>query len=255
MIELKNISKSYNGIPVLQDISMTFRDNGCYCLMSPSGSGKTTLMRILMGLEHPDTGTVRIYGQDGEVGDCRTAGDCRVAGDCRAVRDHRETGDFRTVRDCRAARGHREAGDFRAARIGRTSLAISAVFQEDRLCESFSPLENVMMCAGRSIKASLVRQEMEKLLPAKCLDRPVSTLSGGMKRRVAVYRALLTPSDVLVMDEPFTGMDEELKHSVIAYIREKQAGRILILSTHQEEDVKLIGGELVRITSMNIRHL
>ncbi|MGP8313057.1 ATP-binding cassette domain-containing protein [Enterocloster aldenensis] len=255
MIELKNISKSYNGIPVLQDISMTFRDNGCYCLMSPSGSGKTTLMRILMGLEQPDTGTVRIYGQDGEVGDCRTAGDCRVAGDCRAVRDHRETGDFRTVRDCRAARGHREAGDFRAARIGRTSLAISAVFQEDRLCESFSPLENVMMCAGRSIKASLVRQEMEKLLPAKCLDRPVSTLSGGMKRRVAVYRALLTPSDVLVMDEPFTGMDEELKHSVIAYIREKQAGRILILSTHQEEDVKLIGGELVRITSMNIRHL
>lgn len=255
MIELKNISKSYNGIPVLQDISMTFRDNGCYCLMSPSGSGKTTLMRILMGLEQPDTGTVRIYGQDGEVGDCRTAGDCRVAGDCRAVRDHRETGDFRTVRDCRAARGHREAGDFRAARIGRTSLAISAVFQEDRLCESFSPLENVMMCAGCSIKASLVRQEMEKLLPAKCLDRPVSTLSGGMKRRVAVYRALLTPSDVLVMDEPFTGMDEELKHSVIAYIREKQAGRILILSTHQEEDVKLIGGELVRITSMNIRHL
>ena len=237
MIELKNISKSYNGIPVLQDISMTFRDNSCYCLMSPSGSGKTTLMRILMGLEQPDTGTVRIYGQDGEVGDCRTAGDCRVAGDCRAVR------------------GHREAGDFRAARIGRISLAISAVFQEDRLCESFSPLENVMMCAGRSIKASLVRQEMEKLLPAKCLDRPVSTLSGGMKRRVAVYRALLTPSDVLVMDEPFTGMDEELKHSVIAYIREKQAGRILILSTHQEEDVKLIGGELVRITSMNIRHL
>ena len=241
MIELKNISKSYNGIPVIQDISMTFRDNGCYCLMSPSGSGKTTLMRILMGLEQPDTGTVRIYGQDGEVGDCR------VAGDCRAVRDHRETGDFRTVRDCRAARGHREAGDFRAARIGRTSLAISAVFQEDRLCESFSPLENVMMCAGRSIKASLVRQEMEKLLPAKCLDRPVSTLSGGMKRRVAVYRALLTPSDVLVMDEPFTGMDEELKHSVIAYIREKQAGRILILSTHQEEDVELIGGELVRL--------
>lgn len=197
-IELKHIAKSFNGLPVLRDINLTFRDGGCYCLMSPSGSGKTTLLRILMGLEQPDEGTLEV--------------------------------------------------DIEPA-------AVSAVFQEDRLCESFSPLENVMMCAGRSIKASLVRQEMEKLLPAKCLDRPVSTLSGGMKRRVAVYRALLTPSDVLVMDEPFTGMDEELKHSVIAYIREKQAGRILILSTHQEEDVKLIGGELVRITSMNIRHL
>lgn len=206
MIELKHISKSYNGMPVLQDISMTFRDNGCYCLMSPSGSGKTTLMRILMGLEKPDTGTIGIYVAD-------------------------------------AGRN----GDSLDASHGRTSPSISAVFQEDRLCESFSPLENVTMCAGRSIKASRVRWEMGKLLPEECLDRPVSTLSGGMKRRVAVYRALLTPSDILIMDEPFTGMDEELKHSVIAYIREKRDGRILILSTHQEEDVKLIGGELVRL--------
>lgn len=209
MIELKHISKSYNGMPVLQDISMTFRDNGCYCLMSPSGSGKTTLMRILMGLEKPDTGTIGIYVAD--------------AG--------------RNV----------DTGDSLDASHGRTSPSISAVFQEDRLCESFSPLENVTMCAGRSIKASRVRWEMGKLLPEECLDRPVSTLSGGMKRRVAVYRALLTPSDILIMDEPFTGMDEELKHSVIAYIREKRDGRILILSTHQEEDVKLIGGELVRL--------
>ena len=190
MIELRHITKSYDGLPVLTDISMTFRDGGCYCLMSPSGSGKTTLMRIMMGLETPDEGTVAI-----------TPG-------------------------------------------GKTA-AISAVFQEDRLCESFSPMDNVMMCVGRSLKASRVRWEMGKLLPEECLNRPVSTLSGGMKRRVAVLRALLTPSDILIMDEPFTGMDEELKRSVIAYIREKQDGRILILSTHQEEDVALIGGELV----------
>lgn len=194
MIELRHITKSYDGLPVLTDISITFRDGGCYCLMSPSGSGKTTLMRIMMGLETPDKGTVAI-----------TPG-------------------------------------------GKTA-AISAVFQEDRLCESFSPMDNVMMCVGRSLKASRVRWEMGKLLPEECLNRPVSTLSGGMKRRVAVLRALLTPSDILIMDEPFTGMDEELKRSVIAYIREKQDGRILILSTHQEEDVALIGGELVRICS------
>ena len=194
MIELRHITKSYNGLTVLTDINMTFRDGGCYCLMGPSGSGKTTLMRILMGLETPDEGTV-------------------------------------------------------AGNPDRKSAAISAVFQEDRLCESFSPMDNVMMCVGRSLKASRVRLEMGELLTEECLDRPVSTLSGGMKRRVAVLRALLTPSDILIMDEPFTGMDEGLKHSVIAYIREKKDGRILILSTHQEEDVALIGGELVRISS------
>ena len=189
-IELKHIAKSFNGLPVLRDINLTFRDGGCYCLMSPSGSGKTTLLRILMGLEQPDEGTLEV--------------------------------------------------DIEPA-------AVSAVFQEDRLCESFSPVENVTMCTGRSMKASRVRWEMAKLVPEECRSRPVSTLSGGMKRRVAVLRALLTPSHVLLMDEPFTGMDEDLKRSVIAYIREKQNGRILILSTHQEEDVELIGGELVRL--------
>ena len=128
-----------------------------------------------------------------------------------------------------------------------SSLPASAVFQEDRLCESFSPIENVAMCAGRSLKAPRIKWELARLLPEECLNRPVSTLSGGMKRRVAVARALLIPSHILLMDEPFTGMDDELKRNVISYIREKQDGRLLILSTHQEEDVELMGGELVRL--------
>lgn len=193
-IELNHISKSYSGLPVLTDISLTFCQGRCYCLMSPSGSGKTTLLRILMNLESPDSGTVTVDGQGGPG-----------------------------------------------------SLTVSAVFQEDRLCESFSPIDNVLMCTGNSMKPSRVRWELTRLLPEECLNRPVSTLSGGMKRRVAVLRALLTPSDVLIMDEPFTGMDEELKRSVISYIKERQDGRILILSTHQEEDVALIGGELVHL--------
>lgn len=193
-IELKHISKSYNGLSVLKDLNLSFRQGGSYCLMSPSGSGKTTLLRILMGLEKADEGTVQ------------------------------------------TDQGHL-----------LSSISVSPVFQEDRLCESFSPIENVAMCAGRSVKPARIKWELGRLLPEECLTRPVTTLSGGMKRRVAVMRALLTPSDILIMDEPFTGMDEELKCSVIAYIKEKQEGRLLVLSTHQEEDVQLIGGELVRI--------
>lgn len=62
-IELKHIAKSFNGLPVLRDINLTFRDGGCYCLMSPSGSGKTTLLRILMGLEAPTAGAVQGAGR------------------------------------------------------------------------------------------------------------------------------------------------------------------------------------------------
>ena len=196
-LELQNISKSFDGMPVLRNLNLSFHQGQCYCLMSPSGSGKTTLLRILMGLEQADHGLILADGKPQDM----------------------------------------------------NSLTVSAVFQEDRLCESFSPIENVSMCAGRSVRGSRIRWELARLLPEDCLNRPVSTLSGGMKRRVAVMRALLTPSRILLMDEPFTGMDDELKRNVISYIREKQDGRLLILSTHQEEDVELIGGELVKLES------
>lgn len=194
-LELQNISKSFDGLPVLKNLNLAFHQGHCYCLMSPSGSGKTTLLRILMGLEQADQGSILADGQPQDM----------------------------------------------------SSLTVSPVFQEDRLCESFSPIENVSMCTGRSVKPSRIKWELSRLLPEECLNRPVSTLSGGMKRRVAVVRALLTPSHILLMDEPFTGMDDELKRNVISYIKEKQDGRLLILSTHQEEDVELIGGELVRL--------
>lgn len=154
-LELQNISKSFDGLPVLRNLNLSFHQGQCYCLMSPSGSGKTTLLRILMGLEQPDQGMVLADGKPQDM----------------------------------------------------NSLTVSAVFQEDRLCESFSPIENVSMCAGRSIKTPRIKWELARLLPEECLNRPVSTLSGGMKRRVAVIRALLTPSRILLMDEPFTGME------------------------------------------------
>ena len=125
---------------------------------------------------------------------------------------------------------------------------ISAVFQEDRLCEAFTPLENVRMTAGRSLPSEQIRKEMALLLPEESLDRPVSTLSGGMKRRTALCRAILTPSSVLLMDEPFTGLDDAMRRQVIRYLLERLEGRLLLLSTHSQEDVSLLGGKCFRLS-------
>ena len=125
---------------------------------------------------------------------------------------------------------------------------ISAVFQEDRLCEAFTPLENVRMAAGRALSAGQIRKEMALLLPEESLDRPVSTLSGGMKRRTALCRAILTPSSVLLMDEPFTGLDDAMRRQVIRYLLDRLAGRLLLLSTHSQEDVSLLGGKCFRLS-------
>lgn len=124
----------------------------------------------------------------------------------------------------------------------------SVVFQEDRLCEAFTPLENVRMTAGRSLPPEQIRREMALLLPEESLDRPVSTLSGGMKRRTALCRAILTPSSVLLMDEPFTGLDDAMRRQVIRYLLDRLEGRLLLLSTHSQEDVSLLGGKCFRLS-------
>lgn len=128
-----------------------------------------------------------------------------------------------------------------------SSLRISAVFQEDRLCPTFSPLENLSMVLGKTLKAEKLRQEMLRLLPEECLTRPVSTLSGGMKRRTAILRALLAPFDLLIMDEPFTGLDADTREEVIRYVLEKRMNRFLIAATHQPEEAALLGGHIIHL--------
>ena len=123
----------------------------------------------------------------------------------------------------------------------------SAVFQEDRLCEAYTPLDNVMMAADRSVTREAARRELCRILPEESVSRPVYTLSGGMKRRTAVCRALLAPYDILVMDEPFAGLDGDTRGQVLRYVREKTEGKLVILSTHMEEDAAVLGAETVRL--------
>ncbi len=123
----------------------------------------------------------------------------------------------------------------------------SVVFQEDRLCEDFSPLRNIRLACRKTLSEEEIRSEMTAILPAECADRPVKTLSGGMKRRVSILRAVLAPSKAILMDEPFSGLDEELRRTVIDYILKKREGRLLIVATHQQEDVDLLGAELLTL--------
>lgn len=123
---------------------------------------------------------------------------------------------------------------------------LTAVFQEDRLCEAFSPLDNVRLAASGLLSRSQIHTELCCLLPEEAISRPVRTLSGGMKRRVAIARALLAPSDGILMDEPFTGLDEDTKYQVISYIKEKAEHKLLFLTTHQEDDALLLNADILR---------
>ena len=187
-LQICDLCKQFDGVAVLDHVSMELESGHIYCLTAPSGKGKTTLFRILMGLETADSG-----------------------------------------------------------RLFMERVPIGAVFQEDRLCESFSAVDNVLMTSPSSVSRAEARRELMELLPEEVLDRPAATLSGGQKRRVAICRALCASSELLILDEPFTGLDAGTKADVIRYLQKKSAGKLTLLSTHQEEDILALDGIWITI--------
>lgn len=124
----------------------------------------------------------------------------------------------------------------------------SAVFQEDRLCEQLSAVANVRLALGRSVPATEVLADLRRVgLDPAALTQPVRELSGGQRRRVTIVRALMTDARLLVLDEPFTGLDVEGRPAVLEYVRERCVGRTTLLITHDDEDVAWFGARRVTL--------
>ena len=113
---------------------------------------------------------------------------------------------------------------------------ISAVFQENRLCGSFSPVKNVAMVLPRHFPEAEIRRNLSEAGLSDSLDLPVKSLSGGMKRRVAIVRAMLADSELLLLDEPFRELDEERKKSMMEYVRKASRGKTAVMVTHDPEE-------------------
>ncbi len=125
---------------------------------------------------------------------------------------------------------------------------ISMVFQENRLCEDFSALENVRMVALH--QGEKARSLLEKLGLEQDMLKRVSALSGGMKRRVAIARALLFDAPLLVMDEPFKGLDEETKEAVMQTVMEETAGKTLLFITHDENEAHRFADQVITLKAL-----
>lgn len=181
---VSELCKSYDGRPVLQNLSFSSDTERITCLRAPSGTGKTTLLRLLLGLERPDSGTITL------------------------------------PRGCRW----------------------SAVFQENRLLEHLDAMGNLRFVAGPSLDDNKAKALLEELGLAEAADKPVRAYSGGMKRRLALIRALLVPCDALALDEPFAGLDEENRRRAWACVRRETAGKIVLVASHE-----ILDGDLAEL--------
>ena len=115
----------------------------------------------------------------------------------------------------------------------------AALFQEDRLFPRLSALKNIRMAVSKCSEAQ-AKTVLSALGLGDCWDKPVSSLSGGQARRVALARALVHEGELLALDEPFTGLDEASRLQAAQVIRRLRCGRTLLLITHREEDLPLL---------------
>lgn len=129
---------------------------------------------------------------------------------------------------------------------------ISMVFQENRLCEDFSAETNIKLGCGRGYFGSYTEADIKKHLAevglGDAMGKKVSELSGGMKRRVSIVRAMLSESDMLLMDEPLKGLDETTKREVLAYIKRYRGNRTMLVVTHDRKEMENFGGNLLQLS-------
>ena len=122
----------------------------------------------------------------------------------------------------------------------------SAVFQEDRLLEHLDAMGNLRFVLGAALDEPAAGALLTELGLGDTAGKPVREFSGGMKRRLALARALLAPSDALALDEPFTGLDEENRARCLALIR-RAAEKPVLLVTHDPADAKSLGAAVYKL--------
>ena len=125
---------------------------------------------------------------------------------------------------------------------------ISAVLQDDCLCEDFSSISNLKAVVGKRRTVDDIVNYLKALgLEGNDIKKPVRELSGGMKRRVAIARALIADGEYVIMDEPFKGLDEELRKKVADFVlndtKTKKRGMLVI--THSPEDIDLLSADYI----------
>lgn len=136
---------------------------------------------------------------------------------------------------------------------------VSVLFQEDRLCEDGSAYENIALVLERRktrVQKDAQRRKIEQEaaqvgITADDLKQNVMKLSGGMRRRIALLRALLYDADCVILDEPFKGLDATTKQIVMQYVKEKTAGKTTFLVTHEQAEADFFGGNMWNLSHEN----
>lgn len=197
LFEIAHLRKRYGGTAVVDDLSFSIAPGECLGVIGPNGAGKTTTLRMCLGLTAPDEGSVRFHPPVGGA-------PLSMPQDARAIK----------------------------AQLG-------VVTQFDTLDPDFTCAENLHVF-GRyfGLRGRVMDERVPRLLEFAALSHKAGAkpgeLSGGMKRRLSLARALVNDPALLLLDEPTTGLDPQARHLMWERLQQllQQQGKSILLTTH-----------------------
>ena len=208
IFSIQGLTKKYGETTVVNNLSFDIKPGECLGVIGPNGAGKTTTIRTCLGLVAPDAGSVSFH----QLGQSAL----HMPQDALAIKDK-----------------------------------LGIVSQFDSLDPDFSCAENLLVF-GRyfGLKDAVIKERIPKLLEFAALtskaDAKLSELSGGMKRRLSLARALVNDPQLLLLDEPTTGLDPQARHLMWERLqRLVQQGKSILLTTHFMDEAERLCNRLL----------
>lgn len=207
-VRFERVSKSFGSLAVLDDVSFEVPPGKAFCILGRSGTGKSVTIKQMIGLIKPDRGRILVHGEDIAALD--------------------------------------------PAGLARVRKRIGFLFQYSALFDSISVGENVAFPLRRHTRHSeeeirdRVRQKLERVGLAGIEDKMPSEISGGMRKRVGLARALVLEPSLLLADEPSSGLDPLTAQEIDELLLDLKLkeGTTLVIVTHNIPSARLIGDEL-----------
>lgn len=197
-IELKNVSKSFKKIKVIDDVSISFESGHIYGFYGRNGSGKSVLQKIISGLYTPTTGTVLIDGVDINA-------------------------------------------------TGTYPSNMRVLIEKPAFFPDISGLENLKLLAdiNKTIDEKKILEILELVNLTEEKNKKYSKYSLGMKQKLGVAQAIMEDPDILILDEPFNGIEQATVDKLTEYLLEKKKeGKLIIVSTHIKEDLTKLSDKI-----------
>jgi len=170
VIEINHLKKSFNGLKVLEDISMTVKKSENVVVLGKSGIGKSVLIKCIVGLIQHDSGSLKVFGK--------------------------------------------EVAEMNSKELNKLRTKVGFIFQGNALYDSMTVRENLEFPLRRNkilkdshVIEGLIVEALEDVGLLEAIDKMPSELSGGMKKRIGLARTLILKPEIILYDEPTTGLD------------------------------------------------